>query len=396
MSLKGKLETFNIASLLQWLSIDQKTGVLQVSDGENDVEIFIKDGVIVYATSSQKEFRLGQLLKTEGVLSSEELQECLQIAQEKDHQLGRVLVERGYISIDGLKKFLHHQAKEILCNLFLWERGDFEYKDIPLNVEGKLIIPFNTMEIIIEASRRIDEWSVITKQIPNDKVVFKISEKMRDTDEIKLRKNEWRILSLINGTRTVKDVAKESGYDKFLAYKIIYSLMMSGFIEKIGEVYEKERGLIDYMNIIAIFDDIFQTIYNTLKTEIGAMALTIFNECKAKLSSKQRKLLKDFDLKKDVEGNREALLEAMSIFVDLRKGSTFLLQSFSAYLRGVIDKEAEILGAPITKKTLKEIDQVLSYVKKHQKDSDEKIKIVHEIEKIMVELHRQINEKIKG
>ena len=228
------------------------------------------------------------------------------------------------------------------------------------------------------------------------KVVFKISEKMRDTDEIKLRKNEWRILSLINGTRTVKDVVKESGYDKFLAYKIIYSLMMSGFIEKIGEVYEKEGGLIDYMNIIAIFDDIFQTIYNTLKTEIGAMALTIFNECKAKLSSKQRKLLKDFDLEKDVEGNREALLEAMSIFADLRKGSTFLLQSFSAYLRGVIEKEAEILGAPITKKTLKEIDQLLSYVKKHQKDSDEKIKIVHEIEKIMVELHRQINEKIKG
>ncbi|NVL92262.1 MAG: DUF4388 domain-containing protein, partial [Desulfobacterales bacterium] len=59
MSLKGKLEAFYLASLLQLLSHEKKTGVLQLSDGDNIVKIFVKDGVIVYASSSQREFRLG-------------------------------------------------------------------------------------------------------------------------------------------------------------------------------------------------------------------------------------------------------------------------------------------------------------------------------------------------
>ncbi|MBW2038070.1 MAG: DUF4388 domain-containing protein [Deltaproteobacteria bacterium] len=393
MALKGKLETFNIGNLLQLLSLDQKTGVLKVSDGESRIEIFMKDGVIVYATSSQKEFRLGNFLKAEGVLSDEELQGCLQIAQEKGQQLGRVLVEQGYISADSLKNFLHYQAKEILYNLFLWKTGEFEYKDIPLNVEGKLIIPLNTTEIVMEASRRIDELSTITNQITSDKLVFKISERMRDTDEVKLNKKEWRILSLIDGTRTVRHVVNESDYDKFSVYKIIYSLMMSGFLEKIGEVHEKKRDFVDYVDAMTIFNDVFQVIQNILKTEIGTMAFTIFDECKAKLPPKQKRLLKGFDLRKDADINRQAILEAMNAFKDLRKGSISLLHSFNALLPAILEKEAEILGLQITRGTMKEIELILSYVKKYQKDSAEKIKIANEIEKIIAELNHRIEDK---
>lgn len=157
MSLKGNLETLHIASILQLLSQERKTGVLQVSHGENNVKIFIKSGIIFYAMSSQKEFRLGHLLKARGILSNEQLRECLQSAEEKKQQLGKFLVEKGYISIDTLKNVLHHQAKEILYNLFLWKTGEFEYNDVPLSVEGKLFIPLNTIEIILEASRRIDD-----------------------------------------------------------------------------------------------------------------------------------------------------------------------------------------------------------------------------------------------
>lgn len=395
MSLKGRLESFKIASLLQLLSVDQKTGVLQVSDGENNVEIYIKDGVIGYATSSQKEFRLGNFLKAEEVLSDEELQGCLQIAQEKGQQMGRVLVEQGYISTDGLRDFLQHQAKEILYNLFAWETGDFEYRDIPLDVEGKLFIPLNIMEIVLEASRRIDEWSIITKEITRDEVVFKISERMKDGDEGKLNKNEWHILPLIDGTRTVRDVVNESGYDKFSVYKIIYSMMMSGFIEKIGEKHEDEIYFVDHVDIINLFSDIFLVIQKTLETELGNMAFTIFDECKAKLPSKQKDLFKDFDLGKGTDINRQALLEAMNAFQDLGKGRIFLLNSFKILLLSIVDKEAEILGLQITQGTLEEIEQILSYVRKLRPDSPEMIKIAHEIEKSVEELRHRIEDRDK-
>ena len=258
MPLAGSLETFNIANLLQFLSVEQKTGVLQISGSGKTAKIFIQSGLIVYATSSQQEFRLGHFLRSREVISEEELQECLQLAEERNQQLGRVLVEQGYISRSSLKDFLSLQAEEILYDLFLWEAGDFEYTDIPIDVTGKLFIPLNPMGIIMEASRRIDEWSIIKRKIPSEELIFKISEKIGYTKKNKLTKNERRILSLMDGSRTVKQVINDSDYVEFATYKIIYSLKMSGFIEK---TWEEESDVVNLKDIINSSNNIFHVVY---------------------------------------------------------------------------------------------------------------------------------------
>jgi hypothetical protein len=383
MPLAGSLETFNIANLIQFLSSDQKTGVLQISGGGNTAKIFIKSGFIVYATSSQHEFRLGHLLKSEGLLSDEKLQECLQLAEEKNQQLGRFLVEQGYISRSSLKDFLHLQAEEILYDIFLWEAGDFEYTDTPIDIKEKLFIPLNPMGIIMEASRRIDEQSIIKREIPGEQLIFKISQKMGETEKLKLTKNERRILSLMDGNRTVKQVINDSGYAEPATYKIIYSLKMTGFIEK---TWKEESDVVNFIDIINIFNNIFQIVYKTLEVELGTMVFTIFAECKAQLSPEQRDLLQYFDVGIDAASNRQVLLEVINKFQDRQQGRILLIQSFNTLLQNIISKETEILGSQITRRTLDEIEQILSYVKEYQRDSFEKIRTVHEIETFLEEL----------
>jgi Domain of unknown function (DUF4388) len=326
------------------------------------------------------------------VLSDEKLQECLQLAEEKNQQLGRFLVEQGYISRSSLKDFLHLQAEEILYDIFLWEAGDFEYTDTPLNVKGKLFIPLNPMGIIMEASRRIDERSIMKREISSEQLIFKKSEKMRDTEKVKLTKNEWRILSLMDGNRTVKQLINDSGYAEFATYKIIYSLKMSGFIEK---TWEEESGVVNFIDIINIFNNIFHIVYKTLEPELGTKVFTIFAECKAQLSPEQQDLLQDFDLSKDAAGNREALLEGINEFQDRHQGRILIIQSFNALLQNIINKETEILGSQITRRTLDEIGQILSYVKEYQRDSIEKIKTAHEIETFLEELLHETQDKKK-
>ncbi len=383
MPLAGSLETFNIANILQFLSFDQKTGVLQISGGGNTAKIFIKGGFIVYATSSQQEFRLGHFLRSEGVLSEEKLQECLQLAEEKNQQLGRFLVEQGYISRSSLKDFLHLQAEEILYDIFLWEAGDFEYTDTPIDIKEKLFIPLNPMGIIMEASRRIDEQSIIKREIPGEQLIFKISQKMGETEKLKLTKNERRILSLMDGNRTVKQVINDSGYAEPATYKIIYSLKMTGFIEK---TWKEESDVVNFIDIINIFNNIFQIVYKTLEVELGTMVFTIFAECKAQLSPEQRDLLQYFDVGIDAASNRQALLEVINKFQDRQQGRILLIQSFNTLLQNIISKETETLGSQITRRTLDEIEQILSYVKEYQRDSFEKIRTVHEIETFLEEL----------
>jgi hypothetical protein len=90
MSLKGKLETFFLSSILQLLYNDKKTGMLRVVGKTEEVPVVIKDGAIIYALGSKKESRLGYLLRTQGVLSEEQPSKCLLTAKEKNQPLGKV------------------------------------------------------------------------------------------------------------------------------------------------------------------------------------------------------------------------------------------------------------------------------------------------------------------
>jgi hypothetical protein len=160
-------------------------------------------------------------------------------------------------------------------------------------------------------------------------------------------------------------------------------LKMTGFIEK---TWKEESDVVNFIDIINIFNNIFQIVYKTLKLELGTMVFTIFAECKAQLSPEQRDLLQYFDVGIDAASNRQALLEVINKFQDRRQGRILLIQSFNTLLQNIISKETEILGSQITRRTLDEIEQILSYVKEYQRDSFEKIRTVHEIETFLEEL----------
>jgi len=104
------------------------------------------------------------------------------------------------------------------------------------------------------------------------------------------------------------------------------------------------------------------------------------------LSPEQRDLLQYFDVGIDAASNRQALLEVINKFQDRQQGRILLIQSFNALLQNIISKETETLGSQITRRTLDEIEQILSYVKEYQRDSFEKIRTVHEIETFLEEL----------
>jgi len=232
MALVGALKTFSLSTILQLLSNEKMTGILQVNNTGAEYQIFILDGYIIYAIEPLKKARLGDLLKQDGLLTENQIQECLAIAKKEKQALGKTLVKMGFISSEVLKQFLYKQVEEILFTLFLWEAGDFEFKETALNLQWLVAFKLNIMKLILDASRRVDTLSKIAKHIPDDTIVFKMSEKAKTHDRKKLNSDESNILSLIDGARTVRNIMDESGFDEFILQKILYSFIAAGLIEK--------------------------------------------------------------------------------------------------------------------------------------------------------------------
>ncbi|MEE9536315.1 MAG: DUF4388 domain-containing protein [Desulfobacterales bacterium] len=233
MPLKGNFETFNLNSIFQLLSDDQKTGVLKVRNENKEIRIYLKDGEIIYATGSQNKDRLGHFLISKDIISQEQLQEALKKGKAEKKALGKILLEKGILTSQNLKEIIHQQIEHMIFNLFLWDNGEFEYNDAALNLKGMIVAKINVVGLLLEAARRIDEISILKKHIPNDMLTYRITGKVSDQDEITLNSAELKILSLIDGQRSVKQIILDGGFDEYSAYKILYSLLSSGLIESI-------------------------------------------------------------------------------------------------------------------------------------------------------------------
>lgn len=397
MNLQGDFEGLTLASILQLLCNDQKTGVLTVSCDKEESRVFFEQGTIVYASASLKEARLGFLMRTDGIISAQQLQKCLAFAKEENVHLGKVLVEKGYISLDTLKKYNTKQVEAILYNLLFWKKGRFEYKDANLNLKGMIVTQLNPMKLILEASRRIDELSVLKNSIPSDRLVFKMSGKVQSKEEIKLNANEWRILSLIDGTRTVRQIITESGYDEFAVYKIFFSVISSGLIEQKDEIrLDDQDGNSDYSAILTVFNDILTAIKKNISEELGDRSYSLFEESKSGLAIEFKDVLKAYHPDNHKNSNLQDItsaLEKIEVIEDLKE---FLISGFTEYCFHVLEKVGEILGAQPLANIMNDIEKVLGYVKKYQAGSKEKNKIVNDMKNVIEKIHSKFKIDSKG
>jgi len=399
MALKGNIESFFLASIFQLLHNDMKTGSFRVFNGPNEIKIIIKEGTIVYATSSKRETRLGTLLLNKGVLSLEQLEKCLAIGRERKQALGKVLVEQGYVRLEQLQEFIHNQVEGILTNLFSWEKGKFVYEDAHLDLSRMVITQLDIINIIVEASRRIDELSVLKKQIPTSTLVFKLTDKARSKERIKLKTSEWKILSLVDGMRTVKQLVDENDGDEFKVYKGLHSLMFSGLVEEVEKLLPegKKREEEDYYSdIITGYHKVLQAISKNLEPELGRETFTIFDESKREADYRQKGLFDNFHPDNTTSVNIYLVREQMKAFKDKEEGHFVLVESFNRLVFNVLERGAEILGTSACGDVLRDIEKILPHLDKYRTGLEGKPGIVDEIKIILAGIGQHFSDKGKG
>jgi len=159
VGLKGNLKSLGLSSLLQVLSYEKKTGILQLVQGKRSHSIYIRNGKIV-AASGREGLRLGQIVYDKGLISLEQLEKALEKVRETKKRVGEVLLDLGYIEEKGLRELIRYQIHEAVLDISFWVEGDFEYRDCPIEFDERGVEDVCTMGVILEAAARRDEWAV--------------------------------------------------------------------------------------------------------------------------------------------------------------------------------------------------------------------------------------------
>jgi len=237
MAIEGSLADVSLADICQLLALGRKTGCLTVTDRSNFGYIYFKKGRVVYASILNRPDRLGDTLIKNGVIQPDEFSRAMEEqGKEGQGRLGEILVGFGSLSSEELQKWVTIQVEEAVYHLFSWNQGSFHFKPGESPDEDQLLlVALSTDGLLLEGARRVDEWSVIEKEVYSLDLIFKLSRDPREAGGVEFSGNQKKLIPFLDGTRTVLEVVDESGLVEFETGKAIYELVQAGFVRNVGE-----------------------------------------------------------------------------------------------------------------------------------------------------------------
>jgi hypothetical protein len=222
--LAGDLGAFPLPDFVGFVHQARMSGTLRVATGGVSRSIFFRDGQVRGASSEAPGERIGEVAVRLGFLDERQLAESLAGGR----PVGRTFVERGHMNASDLWKVVHEQVAGVFHAVLLareglfWllQGGDEEGPGAPLAVD--------TQGLLMDAIRRIDEMSLFRQRIPDARAWLRRREPRR---AVPLEPAERQLLELVDGRRSLGDVAREAHLSEFDATKIVYRLVEVGYVE---------------------------------------------------------------------------------------------------------------------------------------------------------------------
>jgi hypothetical protein len=115
-----------------------------------------------------------------------------------------------------------------LYQLLGWQHGRFAFlKGAP---PPERTIHAELQNLILEGLRRLDEFRVLEAHLPPFDTALHLALDQAASDEIRLTHAEWRLLSQVNGRRTLGELIDVSGRPADEAARLFYGLLSAGLV----------------------------------------------------------------------------------------------------------------------------------------------------------------------
>ncbi len=173
----------------------------------------------------------------------------------------------------------------------------------PDEVSLERTISTSAEQLMLDWSFQKQEWDKIREIIPSLNTIFHLSVQ-KSPENRNINAEQWNVLALCNGTKTVSEIAQTLNWDASKTSKTVFQLVQSGLLERGEDRKPVKKKLVS--------EKFFPMVQTELKKVIGPMAPFIINDKLSDLGETTDSLAQDQAL---------SFIEALSeeISHDLRK-----------------------------------------------------------------------------
>jgi hypothetical protein len=249
--LEGSLDAFSLPDIFQLLSYTKKTGTLHLRrEGQHGV-VHLRDGHVTGGRGDAECQALGRRVVGAGLVDDEALADAVEkVLDEPGSGLGRALAETGRLDAHVLTALASEQATDAVFELLRWPDGDFAFVVDEADPDD-LGAALQVEEVVAEGRRRLETWATMTEKVPSTTAV--VSLVPSPSSDPVLSRDEWALLSLVDGNRSVGDLVTLSGTGEYVVVCALAALAERGLVV-VGERPEGVSAVAQRQQLLAALE----------------------------------------------------------------------------------------------------------------------------------------------
>ncbi len=241
---RESLEEMSLSEMFSTIYRHKVPGLIEISRDGNTKRIFINEGNVVHATSTDRADRLGAHLYRHGKLSRKDLVETMSLRDKSGKRHGQLLIEQGLLSPGELYEAIRSQMESIVWSVFSWQEGTVTFKigEVGEPIMIKIHLPMR--QVIVRGIKQVPDTKALVTKLGKKSTVFRPTYCTEDLIEIALNREEYELLRLIDEKRTLYEVCTEGPYSVSENARLLYAFHILHLVERVITPEEAGTGAV--------------------------------------------------------------------------------------------------------------------------------------------------------
>jgi hypothetical protein len=234
MKPQGSLAEQDFPTLVRALHERRWTGVLTLTHAGVGKSVVVQEGRIVFASSSARDDRLGELMLRRGRITLRQFEDAGK-ALVPGKRLGTVLVEMGALAPKDLVRSVVEHTQEIVYGAFQWTEGQYRLEEGGDTKEA-IKLNISTPDLIMEGIRRIESWSRIDGAVGGLSARYeRAAEYETKLRSVNLAPEKMAILAEMAEPRTVEQICQSASLPDFEVCRTVWAYRVVGVVRRLDQ-----------------------------------------------------------------------------------------------------------------------------------------------------------------
>ncbi|REJ86240.1 MAG: DUF4388 domain-containing protein [Acidobacteria bacterium] len=224
----------SLADLLARIDRHRLSGVLEAEQDGVRKQLHLRDGYVLFASSSDRRDSLGAHLVRRRVLTREAIERLRDLPDFKQKRLGTMLMEQQLLLPNQIRTLVQQQVANIAWSLFSWESGAVSFELGELRDDQPIRIQIPLKHMVLKGNRRAPAVDRMLASLGGKEARYAQVHDSEAIIDAALDETEYALFLSIDGQRDVGELIQEPPLEPDDNVRLLHALRAIGLILPVG------------------------------------------------------------------------------------------------------------------------------------------------------------------